>query len=127
SNKSTWRGRPETLRCPHLMLADVGDNHAVGRQVPEQLIEEANGRLGNAARIWLSALFAGRHRSPAAPVRQGNVTQFVPEFRDGFGEIANDWNFASPYPIKLCRVNFEVNDSGVRREPGRLTGHTNIQ
>src|SRR6202034_910708 len=55
-DESARRGRSIALCGPHLVLAYIGNDHAVFRQTAEELIEKTDRRLRQSARIKLGAL-----------------------------------------------------------------------
>jgi hypothetical protein len=98
------------------MLAHVGKNHAVLRQTAEEFVEEANGRLRQAARIEFRALGPASDGAPLREVRQCVTAKFCVESRNGVGQVSDYRQIARAHSIELSRINFEVNDLGVRGE-----------
>src|SRR5439155_27363927 len=104
------------LRSPHLVLAHVGKNHAVLRQKAEEFVEEANGRLRQAARIEFRALRPASDGTTLRKIRQGGTTKFRAESRNCVREIPGHGKIARTHAIQLRGINFKVNDLGVRCE-----------
>src|SRR5207253_9120572 len=120
SDESARRIGAIALGGPHLMLSHVGDDNAILRQSAKQFIQEADGQLREAARIKLRAVRATSHRAPAAPIRQLCITNFATKRGNRLRQVADHWQFARTYSVKLSRIDFEVNDLCIRRKTGRV-------
>ena len=109
------------------MLSYISDDHTLLGQTAEKLVEKANRRLGQTARIKLGKLGTARDVAPLTPIRQGGTANFRMKFRNRIRQIANHRNIAGTNPIKLRRINFKVNNLGAGREPCRIASNPIIQ
>src|SRR5258706_4132107 len=109
------------------MLAYVRDHDAILWQAAEEFIEETNCRLRQSARIKFSAFSPASYRAPATPIGQGSAAYFRVEYRNRIREVTNHRQLTRTHAIKLCRINFKVDDLGMRREARGISGHTIIQ
>ena len=109
------------------MLAHVRQNHVVLRQPAEEFVEKANRRLRQPARIELCPLGAARNRTPCAEVRKSVTPQFRLERRNRVRQISDHRQIAGTYAIQLRRINFKVNDLGMRRKSRRIARHAIIE
>src|SRR5712692_6249298 len=109
------------------MLSHIGDDHTLLGQTAEELVEKANRRLGQTARIKLSKLGTAGDFAPLTPVGQGSSAQLGVKCGNRIRQIANHRNVAGTNPIQLRWVNFKVNNLGVWREARRIASYAIIQ
>src|SRR2546427_4330119 len=126
-DESTRARRAVTLRCPHLVLANVGQDHAVLWQPAEELVQKTNRRLCQASGVKFGAFRSASDRAPATPVGQRDMAQRAVTRRNRLGQVADDRQLTWMNTVKLYRINFEVHDAGVRRKTSGIAGHAIIQ
>ena len=88
-DESTRGRRAVTLRCPHLVLAHVGQDYAVLRQPAEELVQKKNRRLRQASGVKLGTFRSASDRAPIAPVGQRDMAQRAVAGRNGLSQIAD--------------------------------------
>ena len=117
----------KALRRPHLVLSHVRQNHAVFGQAPKQFVEEADGWLRQAARIELRAIWTASNIPPRFEIGDRVTAKLRIKSGNCVGQVPDHGKVARPHTVELCRINFEVNDLGVRSETRRITGYAVVE